>query len=84
MLGVVDPLRSSRLWDLLHLSFFALVQSSEVEVADGALSYFNPTRIVHLLKFSALFCFKKGDRLVLPHSTDIIVTDSPVDLLCGH
>ena len=80
MLGLVDLLRSSQ----LHQSFFAPVQSSEVGAEDGALSYFNPARIVHLLKFSALFCFKKGDRLVLSHNTDIIVTDCLVDLLCGH
>ena len=68
MLGVVDLLRSSRLRDLLHQSFFAPVQSSEVGDEDGALLYFNPARIVHLLKkhICIVLFYKKGGQLGPP------------------
>ena len=85
MLGVLHLSRSFWLWYLVHLSISVLVQVYDVETRVGALSYFSPARTIHFY-FYFLHCIslKKGDHLVLSHSTNIIVTDSPVDLLCGH
>ena len=87
MLGVPDPPRSFRLPDLVHLSSFAPVQGYIVGTGARALPCYSLARLLHLyfFLFHCLYCISfKGDRLILPHAQNIIVTDSPVDLLCGH
>ncbi len=84
MIGVANTFtRSPRIFFTSHSTTQRRAQAAWLGLEPHSSS--RPILIVFsFISFSAQHLFLKGDRLVLLLGTDLIVTDSPFDLLCGH